>query len=88
VVPLYDFAIEELGVPRLSSGQRDKKELILDYLLNSDDEACRTLGPIRSSLRSWIACVTPRSDDNPKSKRCSKAVDRLNGSSATAGHVS
>jgi hypothetical protein len=38
-VPLYDFAIEELGVPRLSSGQRDKKEQILDYLLNSDDEA-------------------------------------------------
>jgi hypothetical protein len=38
-VPLYDFAIEELGVPRLSSGQRDKKEQILDYLLNSDDKA-------------------------------------------------
>lgn len=39
-VALYAFVIEELGLPRLSSGiQRDKKQQIEDYLLTADDNA-------------------------------------------------
>lgn len=37
--PLYDFAIEELGVHRLSSGQLNKREQILDHLLKADDDS-------------------------------------------------
>jgi len=40
-------------------------------------------GPYVVSRGFRAACLTPRSDDNPKSKRCAKAVDKLNDSSAS-----
>lgn len=36
--PCTPFAIEELAVARLSSGPRDRREQILDYLLKADDD--------------------------------------------------